>query len=76
MGVGGAERVGGFCIERDVEMHTCFSEIAGLQGSRIDGFEEHGEIFETFEGAIGSAFDQIAGLSSMQSRAVKMRVLA
>ena len=32
--------------------------------------------YTTTEGAIGAAFDQIAGLPSMQSRAVKMRVLA
>ena len=59
VGVRRTKRVGGFGIEWDVEMHTCLTEIAGLQVPGIDGFEEHRKIFETFEGAIGSTRDDL-----------------
>lgn len=59
VGVSGTERVGGFGVERDVEMHTSLAEITELQGSGIDGFEEHREIFETLERAIGSTRDDL-----------------
>ena len=57
VGVGGTKRARGLGIERDVEMDACLFEIAGLQVSGIDGFEEYGEIFKTFERAIGSTRD-------------------
>lgn len=49
VGVGRTEWARGFCIQRDVEMHACLVEIAGLHVSGIDCLKEQGEIFEAFE---------------------------
>ena len=65
VGVGRTERVGGFGVEGDVEMDTGLAEIAGLQVSGIDGFEEHRKIFEALERAIESTCDDLVEIGRL-----------